>query len=179
MKFQHTRKFLALMLVFLLAAQLTSIASAATVTWTDSDGNTLAATVIKKAGYTQRRVKIESTKTYHTYGNVETIRPGTWSVTATGDIGFSGSSIYFQKLREAASKEGLKNSHTGYVTRTSNFNIPASSPSGNYWLGTHFNGNQGTYRVEKIGSSSGSDLPSGSFSFAPYACVGDTFLCTD
>lgn len=176
MKFQHIRKFLALMLVFLLAAQLTSIASAATVTWTDSDGNTLAATVIKKAGYTQRRVKIESTKTYHTYGNVETIRPGTWSVTATGDMRFSD---YATRLEEAARKEGLKNSHTGSVTRTSNFNIPASSPSGNYWLGTHFNGNQGTYRVEKIGSSSSRDLPSGSFSFAPYACVGDTFLCTD
>lgn len=175
MKFQHTRKLLALMLVFLLAAQLTGIASAATVTWKDSDGNTFAATVIKKVGSTQRRVKIESTKTYHTYGNVETIRPGTWNVTATGDMIFTK---FADKLGEAASKEGLKNSHTANVTRTSNFNIPASSPSGNYWLGTHFNGNQGTYRVEEIGSSSGSDLPSGNFYFAPYACVGDTFLCT-
>lgn len=178
MKFQHTRKLLALMLVFLLAAQLTGIASAATVTWKDSVGNTFAATVTKGAGSTQKRATIDSTKTYHTYGKVETIQPGTWNVTATGDMTFPGSGVYLSKLRAAASQEGLTNVRTGTVTRASAVNIPASSPSGYYCLGTHFNGNRGTYRVEKIGSSSSSIEYSGSFSFAPYACVGDMFLCS-
>lgn len=173
MKINRARKIIALMLVLLLAAQLTSIASAATVTWKDSDGYTYSATVSKGVGSGQKKIPITSTKTYHNYGKVESIPSGSWSVTATGDMSFSK---YASKLQSAASSEGLKNSHTGTVKRTSAYNIPASSPSGYYCLGTYFNGHKGSFRVERIGPTSTNIVYNGSFSFAPYACVGDTFL---
>lgn len=173
MKIKRARKIITLMLVLLLAAQLTSIASAATVTWKDSSGYTYSATVSKGVGSNQDRFPITSTRTYHNYGKVESIPSGKWYVTATGDMRFSQ---YADKLQSAASSEGLTNSHSDYVSRTTAFNIPASSPSGYYCLGTHFNGNKGTFRVERIGSTSTNIVYSGSFSLAPYACVGDTFL---
>ena len=174
MKIKRARKIITLMLVLLLAAQLTSIASAATVTWKDSNGYTYSATVSKGVGSTQKRIPVPSTETCHNYGKVESIKPGMWYVSATGDMTFP--SAYASKLQSAASNENLGNFKAGTVSLEEAFNIPAASASGYYCLGTHFNGNKGTYRVEKIGSSSTNVIASGSFSFAPYACTGDRFL---
>ena len=174
MKFQHIHKFLALMLVFLLAAQLTSIAFAtSTETWTGSDG-AYTAIVSKGVNTTTTIAQIKATEIHHTNGKVEKIQPGTWSVTKDGNMRFP--STYATRLQTAAKREGLKNSHTSSVTRTSAVNIPAASPSGYYCLGTHFNGHTGNYRVEKVSSGAVTIETSGRFDNAPYACVGDTFL---
>lgn len=175
MKIKRARKIITLMLVLLLAAQLTSIASAvSTETWTGSDGYTYSATVSRGNSSTKERVPVTATKIHHTNGKVEKIYPGTWSVTATGNMTFP--SAYASKLQSAANSEGLKNSYTDDVTLVNALSIPASSASGYYCLGTRFDGNTGTYRVEKMGATSTTIVKSGSFSFAPYACTGDTFL---
>lgn len=175
MKIKRARKIITLMLVLLLAAQLTSIASAtSTETWTGSDGYTYSATVSKGSGATSKKIPITATKIYHTTGGVERLRPGTWSVTANGNMTFP--SAYAGKLQTAASREGLKNSHTDKVTLREDIVIAAAQPAGYYCVGTTFSGNKGTYRVEKIGSTSTTTVKSGSFDFAPYACAKDTSL---
>ena len=175
MKIKRARKIITLMLVLLLAAQLTSIASAtSTETWTGSDGYTYSATVSKGSGSTMKKFPAPGSKIHHTNGKVEKIYPGTWSATAAGDMTFP--SAYAGKLQTAANREGLKNSYTDDVTLANALSVPAASASGYYCVGTNFNGNKGTYRVEKMGAGSTTTLKSGSFSFAPYACVKDTSL---
>lgn len=174
MKIKRARKIITLMLVLLLAAQLTSIVSAATVTWTGSDGYTYAATVSKGGSTTGRWIPVTSSKKHHTRGQYTTISAGTYNVTTTGDMSFT--STYSDKLKSAASSEGLTNSYNKNVALSPAQSATPNMASGYYCLRTTVNGNTGSYRVEKIGPSSTTTVKSGSFSFAPYACAGNTLI---
>ncbi len=174
MKINRARKIIALMLVLLLAAQLTSIASAATVTWTGSDGLTYSATVSKGDPTTARWIPVESSKLHHTRGKYTTINAGTFNVRATGDMSFT--STYSDKLKLAASREGLSNSYNKNDDLAPARSATPNMASGYYCFRTTVNGNTGSYRVEKIGPSSTTTVKSGNFSFAPYACAGNTLL---
>lgn len=167
---KHKRfgRILALILVFAMAFQFATTASAASVTWEANDGYTYIATVNKGNASAAKTVNVPGSKVYHTYGSVQYITSGTWTVTANATTNFP--STYKTKLNEAATKAGVALTYSKSVRLTGSVVIPAAYPQGYYCARTQVTGVSANWYVQKSGVSG--YVSSGTLSFTPVACTG-------
>lgn len=138
------RRFSALLMCIILTLSLASVASAATVTWSDSEGGKTLTLTISEWGYRQVAVT-NPKKTYHPQGTVTNLPPY-GSFTATINATYT-STNYRSKLIQAMNIDGIMPTYTISGTHTSPLSVPAGDPSGNYTLGVLFDTKSGSWGV--------------------------------
>lgn len=138
------RRFFALLMCVVLILSLASVASAASVSWGDSEGGKTLTLTISESSY--QRVAVSNPRTYeHTTGTATNILLyGLF--TATIDAEYTNTN-YVTRLVEAMNLEGVLSTYTTSGRHTSPLTVPADEPSGNYTLGVLFDTKTGYWGV--------------------------------
>lgn len=167
------RRFFALLMCAVLMLSLASVASAASVSWSDSEGGKTLTLTISEWGY--RRVAVSNPKKYeHTTGTPTNIYLyGLF--TATINASYTSTS-YLTRLVEAMNLEGLRTTYTVSDRHMSPLTVPADDPSGYYTLGVLFDTKSGSWGVSggmvaKSLNALNPMLESGTLYYAPRGSV--------
>lgn len=143
---KYIRKLSALFMCAILVFSMAIMASASTVSWSDSEGGkTLSLTV---TGTSSVKKAINGAPViYHVKGTATTIpASGAYSVTQSATrSGAIGS--YLTYLQQAMSAEGMKMSYTASGSSTPARTIAAALATGNYTLGVSFTCKNGSWGI--------------------------------
>lgn len=140
------RRFFALLMCVVLILSLASVASAASVSWSDSEGGKTLTLTITEWGY-QRVAVSNPTRYYHTTGTATNIYLyGLF--TATIDAQYTNTN-YLTRLVAAMDLEGIRTTFTVSDRHMSPLTVPADDPTGYYTLGVLFDTKSGSWGVSK------------------------------
>lgn len=138
------RRISALLMCIILTLSLASVASASSVSWSDSEGGKTLTLTISEWSY-QRFAVTDPIKTYHTKGATTNLSPY-GSFTATINAEHTGTN-YWSKLVQAMNLEGLVSTYTAFGTHTAPLAVAADETSGYYTLGVLFDTKTGSWGV--------------------------------
>lgn len=138
------RRIFALTLTFAMLFATLTVASAASVSWTDGKGGHTM--IVNKTGTTTKNVAIPSATSYsHIYGTASTVKfSGSYSFTVS--VAYTPT-IYSSYLKQAITAEGMNNAATVKGSAIISIPVSAAAATGNYKIAAVVSGKTGTWRV--------------------------------